>query len=235
MPTATLPSPINLPPERQQSLERLVQMVREVSGERALALLAIGPGLSNERSHHPMDSVLVLSSDDLAPLLHVAEKGIKLGRQGIAAPLVMTPETIEHSRDTFPLEYIDIAQRHVLLFGSDHFTSLRFTPEHVRLQCERDLRAVALAMRQRVLRLGKPKQFHPHDLSETIVRVLRGLIHLRECPPQVHGPEVIAAAERLCGRQLPAVRSTWQGQDGWDTFAQLYEEVRILGNLVDGW
>jgi hypothetical protein len=91
-------------------------------------------------------------------------------------------------------------------------------------------------MRQRVLRAaGDGASLRPSELADGVVRVLRGLLHLKGAAPQRHGPEVIAAAQDALGRPLAAVRAAWSGDAGWDAYAALYAEVQALGALVDGW
>jgi hypothetical protein len=91
-------------------------------------------------------------------------------------------------------------------------------------------------MRQRVLAAaGDVASLRPHELADAVVRVLRGLLRLKDQPSQRHGPEVVAAAEQALGLTLAATRSAWGGAAGWDAYAALYAEVVALGTLVDGW
>jgi hypothetical protein len=233
---ATAPQPNGIPSSRQPAVDRYAAVVRRVVGDRALALALVGPGLADARSRHHLDSVLVLAQDDLALLRELGRAGKGLSRDLIAPPLVLTAEAIQRSRDTFPLELLEMAETQVPVFGGDPFAGVVLAPEHVRLQCERELKSVAVAIRQRVLvAAGDTASLRPHELADTVVRVLRGLLCLKKAAPARHGSEVIDSAERALGRTLPAVRGAWSGSVGWDAYAALYAEIAALGALVDGW
>ena len=101
----------------------------------------------------------------------------------IAAPLIMTPEYIDASVDVFPLEFIEIQQRHFCVFGPDHFEGLSFDHTHVRLQCERELKTLLISMRQALLSAaGHEKLFKTieADVADRLMRTLRGLLWLHE-------------------------------------------------------
>lgn len=228
---ATDPS---IPTARRQAVERYADLVRRTFGERAVALEAIGPALCAERAAEPIDSVLLLADDDLAPLRALGVHGKALAADGIAAPLALSLQAIERARDTFPLELMDIAQRRVRILGDDRFTGLAFEREHVRLQCERELRTVLIAMRQRALRsAGDEAGLAPSDLAEQVARVMRGLLHLRSLAAPPHPLAVMGEVERVYARDLGPLRRAWTGTADWAGYQELYALVRDLGALVD--
>jgi hypothetical protein len=89
----------------------------------------------------------VLTDFDLGVLDRVAQRGRLLGNKRVHAPLIMTPDHIEDSRDSFALELIEIQSLHKVVFGSSPFTPLRFNAADVRLQCERELKSALVHMR----------------------------------------------------------------------------------------
>src|SRR5687768_14302302 len=91
--------------------------VRELLAERVESIALFGPALSGGRPGRPVDNVLVLADDDLGAVRRLAAAGPRLRAQGVAAPLIMTRAAIAASRDTFPLELLDIQQCHRTLAG----------------------------------------------------------------------------------------------------------------------
>ena len=69
-----------------------------------------------------------------------------MGKAKIAAPLIMTQDYIQNSLDSFPLEFLEIQQHHLCLFGQDSFAELSFYQPHLRLQCERELKSMLIGM-----------------------------------------------------------------------------------------
>ena len=71
----------------------------------------------------------------------------------------MTPDYIRSSVDTFPLELIEIQQMHLTLFSEVSFDELTFQDGHVRLQCERELKALLIGLRQVLLASAGEEKF----------------------------------------------------------------------------
>jgi len=229
----------NLPEAWQEPVRRLAARVRECLGAEALGLVVHGAALDRIDAAARLRSVLVLRQVNLAALRLLAADGPRFARLGLAAPVVLTPESIERSRDTFPLELLDIARRRVVALGQDFFAGLQFEREHVRLACERELKVILLAMSQGLLssaaldaRLGELS----HEMTLSLARVLCGLLWLadRPAPPRVFA--LVSEVERVAGFPLPGVlRALDRSEDaGWNTFLQLYADLEALGQFADG-
>src|SRR5437667_7888419 len=69
-------------------------------------------------------------------------------------PLFMTERNMEMSLDSFPIEWLEIHERHLLLEGEDVVGTLEVPQTYLRLQCEHELRGKLIQLRQAYL------QFH---------------------------------------------------------------------------
>jgi hypothetical protein len=219
-------------PVRTAVLE-YVQHWQSLAGSSLQALAFFGRVVTPhfDKRQHLAENVAVLSADDLGMLRRLATAGKRFGKRGIAAPIVMTPEFIRDSLDTFPLELIEIQQQHVLLAGQDFFGELRFEAEHVRLQCERELKTLLIGMRQGLLAAaGREKELHPLEQSavESLLRTLRGMMWLKGQFDPAGPEELISGVEQMLARELTAVRSVLQatGDKGWMKFVALYEDLK---------
>ncbi|HNT56364.1 MAG TPA: hypothetical protein PKL99_00665 [Syntrophales bacterium] len=120
-------------------------------------------------------------------------------KKGMAVPLFMTEREIRASLDVFPLEFLTMQKHHVPVFGNDLLGSLDFRKDHVRLQCERDLRGKLLLLRSGFLdSLGKAG-----DLRRLIgasmtafVSIFQGILFLRDRPIPDTRREIIAETAR---------------------------------------
>lgn len=69
----------------------------------------------------------------------------------VAPPLVLTPDHLAQSRDTFPVEMLAMAHAHRVLAGPDPLAGLEVEPSHLRLQLERELKAKLVTLRTRLI------------------------------------------------------------------------------------
>ncbi len=153
-------------------------------------------------------------------------------------PLVLTPDYLKDSCDTFPLEFIEIKQRHVTILGNDYFDSLSFRDSDVRLQCERELKVILLGMHQGLLASSGHERTLldvTGQLIEHLIRTLRGLLWLKGQRDPGSTPQVVEATEQLIGRKLAGVRRLLHGDESttWDAFCELYANVQDLGQYVN--
>jgi len=225
--------------ERVESYARLIQ---ELFGESARALTVFGSALTDAFNvdRDTVRSVLVVERVELPLLRRLADQGAKLGKAGVAAPLIMTPHHIQTSLDTFPLELLEIQVQHVTLFGPDYFNDLAFEKAHVRLQCERELKRTLIGLRQALLASAGRERLIPGigiDAAETLVRTLRGLLWLKDRREFKDTLPIIAEVEMLAARKLPGIRAALDHArpSGWSDFDRLYDDVDALGEIVNGW
>lgn len=227
-------------PAMREPISEFARLIRDLAGAKALTLFGTVTTESFDPARQTARSVLVVDRVDLSVLRSLAEHGAKLGKASIAAPLVMTPDYIADSLDTFPLELIEIMQKHVTLFGDDHFVDLSFEDKHVRLQCERELKVVLIGLRQGLLAAAGREKFIgalERDVGEGLSRTLRGLLWLKGRKDAQPIDAVLTEVEKITDRKLSGVRTAMDptAEHGWMAFEKLYNDVEALGNLVDAW
>jgi hypothetical protein len=220
--------------QHASALATYAALVRRAFAAQARALVVFGPALD---PHPPagrlLDSAIIVGQDDLAPLRALAEHGRSLAADGFAAPLVLTAQAIDRARDTFPLELLDLTQRRRLVFGEDPFLGLALDPAHLRLQCERELRSLRIALRQRLLQAGGASTIPCADLVADTARVLRGLLHGIGAAPAGPDVAVLGTAEKTWSLDLAPLRQALAGADDWATFQAVYGVVGALAAIAD--
>ncbi len=231
-----------VPESMREAIGKYVQRVRSLGGSNTLALTLFGSIAAGtfDRTLHTARSVVVFQSVDLEMLRRLAKEGASLGKARIAAPLVMTPDYIQASVDTFPLEFLEIQQRRLCVYGPDYFESLSFQETHVRLECERELKTVLIAMRQALLAAaGKEKLLGEieADIAERLMRTVRGLLWLHGLKDPKPAWQAVNEIETQISRPLPGVRGAIdeRGKHGWEEFKTLYADVDALRTVVDAW
>ena len=114
-------------------------------------------------------------------------------------PLFLTRGQVERSLDSFPIELLEIRERHLRIEGEDLFTTLDIPRDFLRLQCEHELRAKLIQLRQAYLATSKD----PLQLVEVLKRaassysaLFRTLLRLRgEVPPANTGQVIERIAD----------------------------------------
>jgi len=127
--------------------------------------------------------------------LNVISKGIF---KKIAAPLFLTKGYINSSLDVFPIEFLDMKENHILLYGEDILTGLEIKGEHIRLFCEQQIKGKLIRIRQAYLEVGLKKKGLEALLKESfnsLTPIFRNLIRLKGKQPSVNKTEII---RQLC-------------------------------------
>jgi hypothetical protein len=133
-----MPPPLALLPRAQKAFEQLAADLGRVFGSRFVALVAYGPrtGAAFARD------VTAADFEALAVLVHTWHK------EGLATPLVLTPEEFARSLDAFPLEYQAILDHHVVIAGTSPFDGVQVSAGDLRRACELQAKAHLIHLRQ---------------------------------------------------------------------------------------
>src|SRR5882672_761734 len=205
-----LGAPIDVPPALLATVRDWLTPVRAaLGGEFASATLTgsvLRPGFDPKRSR--INVVVVARS--LAPeALDRLRLAMPVRRHPPhIEPLLVTPSEVEQSLDTFPIEWLDIKRRHLVIEGEDVFAALEVRNDCLRLQCEHELRAKHLRLRQAYLASDRRPRLLEDALrasASSFATLFRTLIRLRgESPPAATEQVIDRVAElfRLDGEAL---------------------------------
>ncbi|MBL8878349.1 MAG: hypothetical protein JNG88_04445 [Phycisphaerales bacterium] len=230
-----------IPADLRDAFHEFVSATTKTAGANLLALVAYGGRCIGDPAYldEPLDSLMVIHNEDLLMLERLGESGLRFGRRGIAAPLVMTPAYIAASLDSFPLEMLEIQQTGRLIFGQDFFDPLRFDHDDLRLQCERELKATKLHLRQGLLQAAGSKSAIDEACraaAKRTVRALRGWLHIAGHAACDQLAATIITRSALALRlDLPALEQavTLRRRLDSDGLAKLYAEIKRISDIVD--
>ena len=117
-------------------------------------------------------------------------------------PLFLTRAQIEKSLDVFPIEWLEVQERHLRIEGEDVFDPLEVPRTYLRLQCEHELRGKHIQLRQAYLAPeGKPGDLIGvlRSSASSFATLFRTLLRLHgETPPADTG-KVIERVSDLFG------------------------------------
>ncbi len=86
----------------------------------------------------------------------------------------MTPLYIERSRDVFGVEFLDFQLTHRTILGEDPFIAVQVEKDDVRLQCERELKAMLVRLRQGYVAAAGDKGL----VEDILISTAKGLVPL---------------------------------------------------------
>jgi hypothetical protein len=110
------------------------------------------------------------------------------------SPLFLTQRQIENSLDVFPIEWIDIKERHLLLEGLDVLGPYEIPRSNLRLQIEQELREKLITLRQAYLASARKPDALDAVLkaaASSFATLCRSLLRLRGESPPAHTAQVI--------------------------------------------
>ncbi len=230
----------HLPVFLETAMSGYLDRLQDVFGRALVGVTVFGPVVVGEAdpSMDFLRSAVVLEEVDLNALRRLSLEGRQLSQNQIAAPLVMSPRYIETSLDSFPLELMEIGATGRSVHGQDFFSGLKFEAEHVRLQCERELKRVLISLRQGVLASAGRDDFLTDvefEAAQTLGRTIRGLMWARGEARLASPLRLLGELERATGRALPGLRAglVLEADHGWTEFTALYRDVLSLMELCD--
>mgnify|MGYP000028245982 CR=1 FL=1 len=121
-----------------------------------------------------------LALSELKKSLKLVARGRK---KGIIAPLFLTEKHVETSTDAFPLEFLEMKDNHLLIYGKDILEDLEISQANIRLQCEQQLKGKLIRLRQAYLEIGLRKKGVEALLIESLtslIPVFRNMLRLKE-------------------------------------------------------
>jgi hypothetical protein len=159
-------------------------------------------------------------------------------------PLFLTRQQLEKSLDVFPIEYLEMRERHLLLEGEDVIASIVVPLTYLRLQCEHELRGKHIRLRQSLLRHWNQTPELGEQLAasaSSFATLFRTLLRLRgETPPgdPAHVIERVADlyrldAQALLGAHLARTAGVVRRDDAQKMFRRFVAELDKLIVAID--
>jgi predicted nucleotidyltransferase len=175
---------------------------RAVFGDNCASVTMYGSAVTHE--YRPGDSdiniLIVLKNFGIEELKKSFSVTRKWQRKKVSVPFFMTGEYIASSLDTYPIEFIDMRSNYKVLYGEDVLALLDIKKEHVRIQCERELKGIALHLRREYVRTNGNKKVLRRLLTasvKTLLPVFKALLVLNDRPIPKLKSDIIMAIEEL--------------------------------------
>jgi hypothetical protein len=129
--------------------------------------------------HSNLNILVVLKNTDLE---NIKKSSGLIRKFSMIDPLFLTEDYIKTSTDIFPIEFLDMQENYYVLYGKDVLKDITVEINNLRFQCEQELKAKLINLRQAYLRLNKDKLSLRNLLfksSNSILHILRNVLRLK--------------------------------------------------------
>lgn len=226
----------------------LAHELEKIYGENLLSVVLYGSAATEEYSEKFSDYNVfcVLTSPSTTELARSNSLVKKWTKNGNPSPHFFGAEHIHNSLDVFPLEFLDIKDRHKILFGNDPLKNMSIDPKNLRHQCEAELKGKLIHLRSfYATNCHKPKVVARVAMESfsTILTALRGTLRLLgKKPPRDSRAAVEIIAQQIgltleIFHQMIAIRQGQMimpmGEDALGMFERYLTAVELITNYVD--
>ena len=182
-------------------LRKLVEGLRGALGDELVSVVLYGSAARGDYEASTSDLNVLIVVSDLTPrtLERLSGPVRRWERSGQPMLRLLSPAIIRESADVFPIEFLDLQTSHRVLHGGDPFVTLEVQLNHLRGQCERELREKMMRLREAYIETHDAPQALVRLLTEsysTFVALFRGCLRLHGDPVPVHNEEVATAFAR---------------------------------------
>lgn len=183
--------------KHKKTLSKFLEKIKSIYNQDLVSLIIYGSAASSEFAdkNSNLNILVVLTNTDLDNLLLAQNTLTNLKFARIHA-LFMTEEYIKNSLDVFPIEFLDMKENNIVLFGKDIFKDISVETKNLRFQCEQELKSKLINLKQQYLRIN-PKS--KDDLANllfknftSIIHILRNILRLKGKTPPYLKESIIA-------------------------------------------
>jgi predicted nucleotidyltransferase len=193
-----------IPKEPEEIFEEFTQDYQAVFGDDLNSIILYGSGARGEYipKKSDLNFLIVLTEAAMDRLREALPLIGKWRKRRVNVPLFLTAEYIASSLDAFPVEFLNLRDSHVPVFGRDILKELSFHKRNIRLQCERELKGKLLLLREAYLDSeGKTRglgQVTSASLT-AFLSLFRALLFLRDREIPRRNSDLISTAAKEIG------------------------------------
>jgi len=236
-----------IPDKPQDIFVPLTQDYLKVFNKELVSLILYGSAASGHyvKGKSDINLLVVLTSTGMDKLADVLDTVQVWKKSRVAVPLVMTKAFIEKSLDCYPIEFLNMRNRHILIYGENVLEQLNFKPEDLRLQIERELKGKLILLRNGYLESGG----NARQLKQLINRsftaftsIFNALLYLKQESAPHHRRDTIKEIAKLFTVDAGVFFSCADIKEGIDklsgkeveaVFKKYLQEVENICDIVD--
>jgi len=230
----------------EKDLLNFVEKVKDVLGDNLKSFIVYGSAATGEHySTSDYNTLMIVSSLSVNDMDALSPHVVSWVKKNNPPPLIFTKESLFTSEDVFPMEFLDIKDNRMVVFGEDIFRDLVVPEKNLREEIERELKSKLLRLRQAyILTGGKEQEIIKlmTDSVSTFTAVLKGLLRLFGEKPPSKKKDIILMVPDKAGinreffiKILSVKESGGKAAKGeaLPMFEQYLQEIEKLADYVD--
>lgn len=162
-----------MPNRFKENLQKFVQGLKDIYQDRLISIILYGSAASGEfiEKHSNLNLLVVLENTNLENLKRASKV---INKSKVINPLFLTEDYIKRSTDIFPIEFLDIQENYSVLYGKNILEDINIDIRNLRFQCEQELKAKLITLRQLYLKISADKA----ALKDLLFRSVTSVLHI---------------------------------------------------------
>ena len=231
----------------EEIFPEIIEDYQKIYGDDLISILLYGSGAGND--YHPgksdLNFLIILSEAAIDHLDRAIKTVSKWEKKKVATPLIMTKPYINSSLDSYPLEFLNMKQNYILVYGEDVLKNISFEAHHLRLQCEREIKGKLLLLREGFLKTGGKEKRIKELIKASItafISIFNGILYLNNVAIPSNRREIIQSVAReipvdqeifIKCLNIKEEKEKFSSSEIKDIFKAYLIEVRKLWESVD--
>jgi len=215
---------IHLPEKSKNAVQQFGLALMEAFGTNLYSLMLFGSAARSSKEEadfkegaSDINTAIILETVGTHELNIIANIGRKSKKSGLAIPLVFKRGHIASSLDTFPLEFSDMKQTHIVLHGADPLAEAKIEHKNLRYQCEAQLKGQLVQLRRGYLASAEDVEALTNLIAASVTSILaacRGLAFLTGKTPPDSKPALLKLIQTNYDIDTSSVYEAWQLKHG---------------------
>ena len=237
-----------IPDQPQDVFVPLTQDYLDVFGNTLVSLMLYGSAASGAyvKGKSDINILAVLTPEGMNRLESAIEIVKNWRKRSVAVPLVMTKDFIVSSLDSYPIEFLNMKNNSIVIYGENVLEGLTFKPEDLRLQIERELKSKVLLLREGYLGSEGSARELRNLIGRSLtafVSIFNALLYLKTGSAPRNKRATISEMSKVFGVNADVFTECFKIREGTDKlsksdvpalFKKYLAEAEKVSHLVDG-
>jgi hypothetical protein len=232
----------------QEQFRDLIDDLKATHGANLASVILYGSAAAGDFIAHSSDYNLLIALKKITPGdLRAAQAPMREWRRmGHPVPVYFTVSELTDAADVFPIEFYQMENARVVLYGDDVLAGLEISDDNLRHQTEYELRSKLIQLRRHYIPASTSAEKLTGLMADSLssfIALFRAVLLLRGIKTAVTKPEILAAmAEHLkIDRSVFGQIMDLRGKDAAkldeikanELFARYMEQIELVIDAVD--